>query len=120
MNNFKHLTQHIDPPPSALPWSSVDQLKSPCVTWFNLDKTWTFWKLSFSWMMYLIKAQELYTIDSSLSQGCPPPISTKKANLDPLVNQIITEFGFQKLGFIRSQKKYFLCLIIIIRDVMSI
>jgi hypothetical protein len=72
-------------------------------------------------MIHLVKAQGLDTIDPSLSQGCLPPISAKKA-LDPFVTQIITEFGFQKLDFIRSQKKYFLCLIIIIiiiRDVIS-
>ena len=45
--------------------------------------------------------RDLDSINSSLSQGGPPPIGCQKANLDPLVNMIIEEFGYQEVGHVR-------------------
>lgn len=34
--------------------------------------------------------------------GGPPPIGAKKANLDPLVRNIVTEFAYQEVGHLRA------------------
>lgn len=44
----------------------------------------------------------LDAIDPGLAAGGPPPAGAKKANLDPLTNQIIEEFGYQEVGHLRS------------------
>ena len=44
----------------------------------------------------------LDSIEPSYAQGGPPPIGATKANLDPLVRQIIEEFGYQEVGHLRS------------------
>uniref|UniRef100_A0A7C9EPM3 Desiccation-related protein PCC13-62 n=1 Tax=Opuntia streptacantha TaxID=393608 RepID=A0A7C9EPM3_OPUST len=40
-----------------------------------------------------------------LTQGGPPPIGVRKANLDKLVQAIITEFGYQEVGHLRALKR---------------
>ncbi|KAK9983778.1 hypothetical protein SO802_033303 [Lithocarpus litseifolius] len=44
----------------------------------------------------------LDSIEPSFAQGGPPPIGATKANLDPLVRQIIEEFGYQEVGHLRA------------------
>ncbi|MCA2146164.1 ferritin-like domain-containing protein [Citrobacter portucalensis] len=44
----------------------------------------------------------LDAIDPGLAAGGPPPAGAKKANLDPLTNQIIEEFGYQEVGHLRA------------------
>lgn len=40
-----------------------------------------------------------------LTLGGPPPIGVRKANLDPFVESIIREFGFEEVGHLRALKK---------------
>lgn len=37
----------------------------------------------------------------SLAEGGPPPIGSRKANLDPLIRDIIMQFAYQEVGHIR-------------------
>ncbi|KAL5795575.1 hypothetical protein ACOSQ2_000395 [Xanthoceras sorbifolium] len=41
-------------------------------------------------------------IEPRFAQGGPPPIGARKANLDPLTNHIIEEFGYQEVGHLRA------------------
>eukprot|EP00253_Pinus_taeda_P025405 PITA_25405 len=40
-----------------------------------------------------------------LVSGGPPPVGARKANLDPLVLEIIKEFAYQEVGHLRALKK---------------
>lgn len=40
-----------------------------------------------------------------LVSGGPPPIGVEKANLDPLVLNVVKEFGYQEVGHLRALKK---------------
>ncbi|KAM3735812.1 hypothetical protein ACB098_10G116000 [Castanea mollissima] len=44
----------------------------------------------------------IFLIKLKLNHAGPPPIGAKKANLDPLVRQIIEEFGYQEVGHLRA------------------
>ncbi|XP_078156124.1 desiccation-related protein PCC13-62-like [Carex rostrata] len=41
----------------------------------------------------------------SLAEGGPPPIGGRKANLDPLIRDIVMQFAYQEVGHIRAIKK---------------
>ncbi|KAI3696579.1 hypothetical protein L6452_28965 [Arctium lappa] len=43
-------------------------------------------------------------IQPNLTDGGPPPIGARKANLSPLIRDIITQFGYQEVGHIRAIK----------------
>ncbi|CAN6468356.1 unnamed protein product [Victoria cruziana] len=40
-----------------------------------------------------------------LVMGGPPPIGARKANLDPLIGDIIQQFGYQEIGHLRAIKE---------------
>ncbi|XP_010468925.1 PREDICTED: desiccation-related protein PCC13-62-like [Camelina sativa] len=44
----------------------------------------------------------LDVFNATLAQGGPPPEGAKKANLDPITNRIIEEFGYQEIGHLRA------------------
>lgn len=43
----------------------------------------------------------LDAFNATLARGGPPPVGAKKANLDPITNRIIEEFGYQEIGHLR-------------------
>nr|XP_043613826.1 desiccation-related protein PCC13-62-like [Erigeron canadensis] len=47
----------------------------------------------------------LDAIQPNLTGGGPPPIGVKKANLSPLVRDIIAQFGYQEVGHVRAIKR---------------
>lgn len=50
---------------------------------------------------YGVFGNDLDSISPNLSQGGPRPIGGQKANLDPLVTEIIKEFAYEQVGHIR-------------------
>ncbi|OWM63518.1 hypothetical protein CDL15_Pgr019467 [Punica granatum] len=44
----------------------------------------------------------LDSIAPHLAQGGPPPVGAQNANLDPLIQQIIEELGYQEVGHLRT------------------
>ncbi|KAI0515777.1 hypothetical protein KFK09_008444 [Dendrobium nobile] len=44
-------------------------------------------------------------IAGNLSAGGPPPIGVRKANLDPFVRDIVTQFGYQEVGHLKAIKQ---------------
>ncbi|KAL9275145.1 Ferritin-like catalase Nec2-like protein [Drosera capensis] len=46
----------------------------------------------------------LDVVSPELVQGGPPPVGVRKANLDPLVESIIKEFGYEEVGHLRAIK----------------
>lgn len=49
--------------------------------------------------------QGLDEVAPELAEGGPPPIGAKLARLDPLVNDVIFQFGMQEVGHLR----FFFC-----------
>lgn len=43
----------------------------------------------------------LDSIEPNLADGGPPPIGAKRANLSPLIRDIIIQFGYQEIGHVR-------------------
>lgn len=50
---------------------------------------------------YGVFGNDLDSISPNLSQGGPRPIGGQKANLEPLVTEIIKEFAYEQVGHIR-------------------
>ncbi|XP_023515237.1 desiccation-related protein PCC13-62-like [Cucurbita pepo subsp. pepo] len=42
------------------------------------------------------------SIDPTLARGGPPPIGAQRANLDPIVRNIIEEFGYEEIGQLKT------------------
>ncbi|XP_048441826.1 desiccation-related protein PCC13-62-like [Pyrus x bretschneideri] len=51
---------------------------------------------------YGVFGNDLDSISPNLSQGGPRPIGGQKANLEPLVTEIIKEFAYEQVGHIRA------------------
>ncbi|MCD7452150.1 hypothetical protein HAX54_015262 [Datura stramonium] len=59
-----------------------------------------FWEAEyFLWASY---GYGLDVLAPNLTKGGPPPIGVQKANLDPLIHNIIMEFGNQEIGHLRA------------------
>ncbi|CAF2113633.1 unnamed protein product [Brassica oleracea] len=61
--------------------------------------------LEFTEAEFFLKASTgkgLDAFNATLAKGGPPPIGAKKANLDPITNRIIEEFGYQEIGHLRA------------------
>ncbi|KAL5561495.1 hypothetical protein UlMin_031242 [Ulmus minor] len=58
--------------------------------------------LETEFFLYGALGKGLDSINPSLANGGPPPIGARKADLDPLVNRIIEEFGYQEVGHLRA------------------
>ncbi|GKB50565.1 hypothetical protein Tco_0901318 [Tanacetum coccineum] len=43
----------------------------------------------------------LDSIQPNLTGGGPPPVGVRRANLSPLIRDIIAQFGFQEVGHVR-------------------
>ncbi|KAJ8628386.1 hypothetical protein MRB53_021693 [Persea americana] len=50
--------------------------------------------------------QGLDHVASDLTMGGPAPVGARKANLDALTSDIITQFAYQEVGHIRALKKH--------------
>jgi hypothetical protein len=61
--------------------------------------------LEAEFFLYGALGRGLDTIAPTFAGGGPPPIGAKKANLDPIVGQIIEEFAYQEVGHLRSYRK---------------
>ncbi|GJX59150.1 hypothetical protein Tco_0290540 [Tanacetum coccineum] len=46
----------------------------------------------------------LDSIQPNLTGGGPPPVGVRRANLSPLIRDIIAQFGFQEVGHVRAIK----------------
>ncbi|KAK1560928.1 hypothetical protein Q3G72_032413 [Acer saccharum] len=58
--------------------------------------------LEAEFFLYAALGKGLDSIEPSFAQGGPPPIGATKANLDPITNRIIEEFGYQEVGHLRA------------------
>ncbi|KAF8074440.1 hypothetical protein N665_1101s0003 [Sinapis alba] len=61
--------------------------------------------LEFTEAEFFLKASTgkgLDAFNATLAKGGPPPVGAKKANLDPITNRIIEEFGYQEIGHLRA------------------
>ncbi|OWM63516.1 desiccation-related protein PCC13-62-like [Punica granatum] len=58
--------------------------------------------LEAEFFLYGALGRGLDSIVPYLAQGGPPPVGAQKANLDPLIQQIIEEFGYQEVGHLRA------------------
>ncbi|XP_039157067.1 desiccation-related protein PCC13-62-like [Eucalyptus grandis] len=58
--------------------------------------------LEAEFFLYGALGKGLDSVAPYLALGGPPPIGGKKANLDPLVQQIIEEFGYEEVGHLRA------------------
>ncbi|KAJ4762186.1 Desiccation-related protein PCC13-62 [Rhynchospora pubera] len=79
----------------SLPRSDVDLLEFP----LNLEF------LEAEFFLWGSLGHGLDKAAPNLTDGGPPPIGGKKANLDPLTHDIIMQFAFQEVGHIRAIKK---------------
>jgi hypothetical protein len=60
--------------------------------------------LEAEFFLYGALGRGLDTIAPTFAGGGPPPIGAKKANLDPIVGQIIEEFAYQEVGHLRFNR----------------
>merc|ERR1711915_64188 len=81
--------------PGPVPAVDVDSLEFP----LNLEY------LEAEFFLWSALGYGLDHVAPELVSGGPPPIGAKKANLDPLVREIIKEFAYQEVGHIRVIKK---------------
>lgn len=81
--------------PGPVPPVDVDSLEFP----LNLEF------LEADFFLWSALGYGLDHVAPELVSGGPPPIGAQKANLDPLVRQIIKEFAYQEVGHIRAIKK---------------
>ncbi|KAJ3697192.1 hypothetical protein LUZ61_000897 [Rhynchospora tenuis] len=79
----------------SLPQSDVDLLEFP----LNLEF------LEAEFFLWGSLGHGLDKAAPNLTDGGPPPIGGKKANLDPLTHDIIMQFAFQEVGHVRAIKK---------------
>ncbi|CAN8253892.1 unnamed protein product [Cochlearia groenlandica] len=71
----------------------------------DVDRVQFAMNLEFTEAEFFLKASTgkgLDDFNSTLAKGGPPPIGARKANLDPLTNRIIEEFGYQEIGHLRA------------------
>ncbi|PKU79930.1 desiccation-related protein PCC13-62 [Dendrobium catenatum] len=87
-------------PPSSLstpslPSGDVDLLEFP----LNLEY------LEAEFFLWAALGYGLDRVAPNLSLGGPPPIGVRKANLDPFVRDIVTQFGYQEVGHLKAIKQ---------------
>ncbi|XP_077228042.1 ferritin-like catalase Nec2 [Tasmannia lanceolata] len=84
----------LDNPPVPIPESDVDLLEFP---------------LNYEYLQaeFFLRASVGHGLDKvapNLSMGGPPPHGARRANLDPLTRDIITQFAYQEIGHLRAIK----------------
>ncbi|XP_057806110.1 desiccation-related protein PCC13-62-like [Salvia miltiorrhiza] len=77
---------------AGIPGSDVDLLEFP----LNLEYLEAEF---FSWGAF---GRGLDAFEPNLTKGGPPPLGVKKANLTPLIEDIIAQFAFQEFGHLRA------------------
>lgn len=82
-------------PGFILPKSDIDLLEFP----LNLEY------FEAEYFLFGSMGTGLDSIQPDLASGGPPPVGAKKANLSPLINDIITQFAYQEVGHLRAIKK---------------
>lgn len=82
--------------PGPVPAVDVDSLEFP----LNLEY------LEAEFFLWSALGYGLDHVAPELVSGGPPPIGAKKANLDPLVREIIKEFAYQEVGHIRYDRRF--------------
>ncbi|XP_010929545.1 ferritin-like catalase Nec2 [Elaeis guineensis] len=76
----------------ALPQSDVDLIEFP----LNLEY------LEAEFFLFGSLGHGLDQVAPNLTMGGPPPVGAKKANLDPLIRDIVTQFAYQEVGHLRA------------------
>ncbi|KAH0464261.1 hypothetical protein IEQ34_007047 [Dendrobium chrysotoxum] len=79
----------------SLPSGDVDLLEFP----LNLEY------LEAEYFLWGALGYGLDIIAPNLSLGGPAPIGVRKANLDPFVRDIVTQFGYQEVGHLKAIKQ---------------
>lgn len=70
----------------------------------DVDRVHFAMNLEFTEAEFFLKASTgkgLDAFNATVARGGPTPIGAKKANLDPITNRIIEEFGYQEIGHLR-------------------
>ncbi|XVF66069.1 hypothetical protein PTKIN_Ptkin10aG0004600 [Pterospermum kingtungense] len=80
---------------SFVPKSDVNLLEFP----LNLEY------LEAEFFLYGALGHGLDVVAPNLTMGGPSPIGAKKANLDPLTNDVILQFAYQEVGHLKAIKK---------------
>ncbi|KAG1370270.1 desiccation-related protein PCC13-62 [Cocos nucifera] len=78
----------------TLPKSDVDLLEFP----LNLEY------LEAEFFLFGSLGHGLDQVAPYLTMGGPPPLGAKKADLDPLIRDIVTQFAYQEVGHLRAIK----------------
>ncbi|XP_073007737.1 ferritin-like catalase Nec2 [Typha latifolia] len=79
----------------SLPESDVDLLEFP----LNLEF------LEAEFFLWGSLGHGLDVVAPNLTMGGPPPTGAKRANLDPLLRDVVLQFAFQEVGHLRAIKK---------------
>ncbi|GKV37882.1 hypothetical protein SLEP1_g57092 [Rubroshorea leprosula] len=75
----------------TIPASDLDLIEFP----LNLEY------LEAEFFLYGSLGHGLDTVAPNLTMGGPPPIGARRANLDPLIRDVIIQFGLQEVGHLR-------------------
>ena len=76
---------------NILPKSDIEVLEFP----LNLEY------LEAEFFLFGALGRGLDYIQPNLTGGGPPPIGVRRANLSPLIRDIISQFGYQEVGHVR-------------------
>lgn len=76
---------------NKLPTSDINVIEFP----LNLEY------LEAEFYLFAALGKGLDYIGPNLTGGGPPPIGVRRANLSPLIRDIIAQFGYQEVGHVR-------------------